>query len=151
VRTTPELDRLLRERFVAACKKETNGNADAFGRLLGYTNGGYVREIVRGVKPVREAIIERVQALPGYAGWFADLMPPLVARDVASKSGGPSRWPFERLSYDAWHLLSERERGAIEEAALVKLKEIRAEKAQRALWEGGGEEPGGSGKRHGVA
>jgi len=133
MRSTPELDRKLRQRFIEACASRSDGNADAFGRLLGYTNGGYVREIVRGVKPVREAIIERVHSLEGLEGWFAPLLPPLVARDVAERAPtrtGPA-WPFERLSSVQWASLSERERGAIEDVAMAKLREILAERDHR--------------------
>lgn len=91
MRSTPELDRQLQRRFAEAVEKATEGNADGFGRMLGYTNGGYVREILRGVKPVREAIIERVHGLAGFADWFTPLLPAVVARDVGigADSFGP--------------------------------------------------------------
>lgn len=85
MRSTPEIDRRLRERLIEAVDKECGGNADAFGRKLGYTNGGYIREIIRNVKPVRESLIDRVHGLPGYEGWFSDLLPAVVAGDLAEK------------------------------------------------------------------
>lgn len=63
MRSTPELDRKLRERLIEALNKSCEGNADAFARKLGHLNGGYVRQIVKGEKPVRESIIERVHAM----------------------------------------------------------------------------------------
>lgn len=75
MKCTPQQDERLRQRFVEAFEKAAGGNADLFGRQLGYLNGGYVRQVVGGEKPVRQAIIERVSAIPGYAGWFDGLVP----------------------------------------------------------------------------
>lgn len=86
MRSTPELDSKLKARFIAALEKAAGGNADAFGRMLGHMNGGYVRQIVSGDKPVRESIIERVHALDGYSSWFSDLFPPLVAADIRQRA-----------------------------------------------------------------
>lgn len=85
MRSTPELDQKLRERFVQALERCAAGNADLFGRKLGHLNGGYVRQIAKGDKQVREAVIERVHAIDGMAGWFSDLLPPLVAADLGHR------------------------------------------------------------------
>ena len=98
MRSTPELDRQLRARLIEAVDKAAGGNADAFGRLLGYTNGGYIREIIRSVKPVRESLIDRVHALDGYAGWFNGLLPAVVAQDLAQKLGDGAAYYTDRFS-----------------------------------------------------
>ena len=58
------------------------GSADAFGRLTGYTNGGYIREVLNKKKPVREALIERVHAAKGMAGWFLPVLSEVSAQDI---------------------------------------------------------------------
>lgn len=99
MRSTPELDAKLRARLIEAVDALTNGNADAFGRRLGYTNGGYIREIIRNVKPVRESLIDRVHALPGYEGWFAHLLPSVVAADLAQRTAASAfDEPFSRAA-----------------------------------------------------
>jgi hypothetical protein len=70
MRSTPERDAWLRERLIEAVKQFAGGSRDKFGRLLGYTNGGYIREIIDGKKPVREAILERACGVKELAGWF---------------------------------------------------------------------------------
>lgn len=85
MRSTPELDAKLQQRLRDAVERFAGGSADKFGRLAGYTNGGYVREVLNGTKPVREALIDRVHSHPDMAGWFDSLLTPLMAADVAAR------------------------------------------------------------------
>lgn len=71
----------LRQLLADAVKKFAGGSADKLGRLMGYTNGGFIREIVNGKKPVRSAIIERMHKIEGAAGWFDAPGADLVVRD----------------------------------------------------------------------
>ena len=82
VRSTPEQDERLRLRLEQAVREFAGGSADAFGRLTGYTNGGYIREVLNKKKPVREALIERVHAAKGMAGWFLPVLSQVTARDI---------------------------------------------------------------------
>lgn len=77
MKCTPQEEAALRARFEEAFKLSADGNADLFGRQLGYLNGGYVRQVVSGEKPVRQAIIERVHAIKGgaFEGWFNGYVP----------------------------------------------------------------------------
>lgn len=75
MRSTPAIDEKLRLRLAEAVTQFDDGSADAFGRRLKYTNGGYIREALAGKKPVREALIDRVHARPEMAGWFNDVLP----------------------------------------------------------------------------
>lgn len=92
MRSTPELDRKLRERFIEAVDKVSRGNAEDFGRKMGHLNGGYVRQVVAGKKPVRESAIERVHAIEGCAGWFDRLLPGVVAVDLDARAGRDAFW-----------------------------------------------------------
>lgn len=82
VRSTPEQDERLRQRLQEAVDKFASGSADKFGQLIGYANGGYVRECLNKKKPVRESLIDRVHAAPGMAGWFSEQLSPITAADV---------------------------------------------------------------------
>lgn len=76
MKCTPQQDERLRQRFAEAFQAAAGGNADAFGRALGYLNGGYVRQVMSGEKPVRQALIERVHGMGGqFATWFAGMIP----------------------------------------------------------------------------
>ena len=83
VRSTPEQDERLRLRLIAAVDKFAGSSADRFGQMIGYANGGYIRECINKKKPVRETIIDRVHRTEGMADWFAACLTPISARDVA--------------------------------------------------------------------
>lgn len=70
VRSTPKLDEEMRARLEEAVTHFDAGSADAFGRRIGYTNGGYIRQVLTGKRPVREALIDRVHAVDAMRGWF---------------------------------------------------------------------------------
>jgi hypothetical protein len=70
MRSTPERDAWMRQRLQEAVDGPAGGSADKLGRMLGYTNGGYIREILKGAKPVRAAIIERANDVDELRGWF---------------------------------------------------------------------------------
>lgn len=83
MRSTPEQDEQLRLRLQAAVDQFAGGSADKFGQMVGYANGGYVRECLKMKKPVREALIDRVHATSGMQGWFSAFLTPIAAADIA--------------------------------------------------------------------
>jgi hypothetical protein len=46
-------------RMVEVVQRWGGGSADAFGRLLGYANGGFIREVIAKKKPIGKAIRHR--------------------------------------------------------------------------------------------
>jgi hypothetical protein len=72
----------LRQRLQEAVDKFAGGSADKFGQLIGYANGGYVRECLNRKKPVRESLIDRVHAAAGMAAWFLEQLSPITAADA---------------------------------------------------------------------
>lgn len=52
-----------RERM-RALAKQSGGNA-ALGRALGWRDGAYVGQMIGGVRPITEKIIEKAEKLPG--------------------------------------------------------------------------------------
>lgn len=76
---------------------------------------------------------ERPKCLPDLARVMNTTVDVLMAGqyhyDTPMPSGGKAQraaWPFERLTQHAWERLSERQKGAIEDAAVLKLREIEA-------------------------
>lgn len=57
------------ERLAAMVERE-GGKAPA-GRKLGYKDGAFVGQMLRGERPITEKTINAVHALPGYTGWFS--------------------------------------------------------------------------------
>ena len=82
MRSTPDQDERLRQRLQEAVDKFAGGSADKFGQLIGYANGGYVRECLNRKKPVRESLIDRVHAAAGMAAWFLEQLSPITAADA---------------------------------------------------------------------
>jgi len=127
MRSTPERDAWLQERLRLAVETLAGGSADKFGRLLGYANGGYIREILDGKKPVRDAIIERANTVPASAGWF-DL-------PGETKTQPP---PAPPQDYADRHVVSESDWAALQELRDIeaapplarKLNELRADLAE---------------------
>ncbi|MBQ0917484.1 helix-turn-helix transcriptional regulator [Hydrogenophaga aromaticivorans] len=46
------------------------GGKAALGRLLGYKDGAFVRQMIAGERPITEKTIRSVHEKPGLAGWF---------------------------------------------------------------------------------
>lgn len=70
MRKDEERDEWLRTRLREAVEKFAGGSADKLARDLGYTNGGYIREILARNKEVRDALLERFAQVPVMATWF---------------------------------------------------------------------------------
>lgn len=77
----------MRHRLKEAVQRLADGSAEKLGRLLGYTNGGFVREIVTGGKPVGKAVVARMEDVPGGRGWFNGAPGQAGVADVQVKYG----------------------------------------------------------------
>lgn len=78
-----------RERLAAASDK-AGGDAE-LGRLLGHASGAQIGHMRLGRRPVTEKTIEKIEALPGYFGWFNDKrgMPVLPSLNNGLKGEDP--------------------------------------------------------------
>lgn len=56
------------QRLIAASKKA--GGDTALARLLGHANGSFIGQMKSRRRPIKEDFVAKVEALPGYAGWF---------------------------------------------------------------------------------
>lgn len=120
-----------RDRLQALTEHEDFGGKAALGRALGFRDGAFVGQMLRGERPVTEKTIAQIEGLRGgkFADWF---------RRDRSRDQAPQAWPFKRITSDAWFALDEYERVAAEEAARDKLRELQAERGgpfakQRAI------------------
>lgn len=62
-------DEWRRERLSALADKV--GGKAPLGRLLGYKDGAFVRQMIAGERPITDKTIKTVHERPGLAGWFS--------------------------------------------------------------------------------
>lgn len=60
-----------RHRLEMATTHLTRGNVTALGRLLGYRDGAFVRQMLSGKRAVSDKTVRAIEALRGMEGWFA--------------------------------------------------------------------------------
>lgn len=77
----------MRRRLDEAVQQLADGSADKLGRLMGYTNGGFIREILKGTKPVGKAIVARIESVQGGNGWFAGCPHGIATAPQLAESG----------------------------------------------------------------
>lgn len=129
MRTTPEIQEKLKARLTEAIKKA--GSADALGRMLGWTNGGPVRNCLNEKKPrnvTPEFILKANESKEAWLhGWFDAVLPPISKADILtleSARATKKAWPFERLTPEQWEALKPSQRAVVEDAAIVKYREL---------------------------
>ncbi len=59
-----------------------DGNETAFGRRLGYKDGGFVRQMLAGDKSITEKTVLKIETIPTLAGWF-------TSDDLPNAEAGP--------------------------------------------------------------
>lgn len=76
-----------RHRLELAVAHLTAGNVSALGRLLGYRDGAFVRQMLSGTRAVSDKTVRAIEAMRGMEGWFFDHpaapVPPQVAEPAA--------------------------------------------------------------------
>lgn len=85
-----EVQRFRRARLEAAAEKA--GGKAALGRLLGYRDGALVGQMLRSERPVTEATVAKLEAKPGFRGWFSQAEAqeppaPYLVSDIGSHPG----------------------------------------------------------------
>ena len=58
------------ERLSQAAKKMDDGNITLFGKRLGYVDGAFVRQMLKGTRPITEKTIRKIEEWRGMKGWF---------------------------------------------------------------------------------
>lgn len=74
---------------LAAMVEREGGKAPA-GRKLGYKDGAFVGQMLRGERPITEKTVLAVHALSGYAGWFNEDAGELATLPVAALTPSPA-------------------------------------------------------------
>lgn len=60
-----------RRRRLKEAASRLGGNA-ALGRLLGYQDGAYIGQMLRGERPITEDTVLKLEAKHGFRGWFSE-------------------------------------------------------------------------------
>ena len=91
-----QIQELRRTRLADAVKKLCGGNVTAFGRLLGYGGGAFVRQMLLGNRAVSDKTVRHIEGLRGMHGWFS-LAPASAVHDVTPDfdfGEGPDMYQF---------------------------------------------------------
>jgi hypothetical protein len=114
-------DALLRlenlRRFMDAHKPPITGGQLAIDLQV---RKSFTSELLAGRKAFGEKLARKIEAAYGLPrGWLDEADSPVDAAPVTD-------WPFERISPQAWAGLTERQRGAIEAAAVAAMREVQS-------------------------
>jgi len=79
------------------------GGLASLGRFLGYKDGAYIGQMLRGDRPITEKLIAEIEAKPGLKGWFtatkgADLEPAQNVAQLTYSSAQQAREPLESVA-----------------------------------------------------
>jgi hypothetical protein len=58
------------ERLQAAIDRLDEGNLNAFGRRMGWSDGSYVGQMLRGARAISEKFVRKFESETGLRGWF---------------------------------------------------------------------------------
>ncbi len=105
-----------RKARLAAAADKAGGKA-ALGRLLGYKDGAYIGQMLRGDRPIKEDTVRKLEDKRGFAGWFSAAPSPNISEPPAP----PASFEDNRtVDHADWELLqafkiaaTEEERAAI--------------------------------------
>lgn len=106
-----------RKRRLTDLSKVKGGNAN-LGRILGYRDGAYVGQMIGGLRPITEKLVEKIHQMHGLDEWFkkttqwpAPVHQPPFVEDVQATFG----WPFASVKPDEWASIPRHKRDVIEE------------------------------------
>lgn len=66
-----EISAFRRQRLLDFVNLKYEENKAYLGRALGYRDGAYIGQMIRGERPITEKTIAQINDLPGGTGWFA--------------------------------------------------------------------------------
>lgn len=58
------------DRLKAAIDELDEGNYNSFGRRMGWADGSYVGQMLRGTRAISEKFIRKFESITGRDGWF---------------------------------------------------------------------------------
>jgi len=71
IMTEDQLQERRRTALQAATMKFRNG-VQGLGAALGYSNGEFLKQMLKGRRRVTEKTVAKIEALPGFEGWYAE-------------------------------------------------------------------------------
>lgn len=66
------LEDFRKRRLLAFVIEKHGDNRASAGRALGYRNGAFINQMLKGVRAISEKTIAQIHELPGCGNWFAD-------------------------------------------------------------------------------
>ncbi|AVS82772.1 peptidase [Paracidovorax avenae] len=72
-----------RARLADAVRRLSEGNVAAFGRLLGYRGGAFVRQMLCGNRAVSDKTVRHIESLRGMHAWFSQPPAPAGIRETS--------------------------------------------------------------------
>ncbi len=117
-----------RKQRLSELAKSKGGNA-SLGRLLGYRDGAYVGQMIGGLRPVTEKLVEKIHQMHGLHTWFkrgTDQQNTDSANHWGGRTQEPQRlyvaepppaygWPFKSVTIAEWESIPSHKREVIEE------------------------------------
>lgn len=106
-----ELDEHRRTRLGELVRDKYEGNEQLLGRALGYTDGSFIRQMMRDgptARKITEKSIRKIESLPGVRGWFSlpvksNSSPKLVTTVIGATFGNVYLVPV--LTFEQLHLM----------------------------------------------
>lgn len=106
-----------RKKRLTDLSKVKGGNA-SLGRMLGYRDGAYVGQMIGGLRPITEKLVEKIQQMHGLSNWFTkESTEPVLAHqgpkleEIRASYG----WPFASITEEEWTSIPRHKRDLIEE------------------------------------
>lgn len=133
MRTTPQIQEALRQRLAEAADLFFKGSKEKLGKALGWDNGGYVRNCFAKDEKKRRNVTPEFAARANESsdkrlhGWFDGYFPVVTQLDAAradTRKAAKEAWPFTRITPDEWQALTPELQAIIEDAAVVKYREL---------------------------
>jgi len=88
------------ERLTALIEQKFEGNETAAGRALGYKDGAYIRQMLKGKRPISEKNLAKWRTVPKVGSWFD--------RPGPTSAPPPLRNRFEDPERDTgWHVMDD--------------------------------------------
>lgn len=109
------------------------GGKAKLGRMLGYTDGAFVRQMIDGERAISEKTMAAVDRLPGCAGWFEPPAPKTPPSPAASGDPFGALTPDEQRFLADFRILLDHDREHCRQQVAEKAEQMREYLAKLGL------------------